>query len=177
MFRAEGEILAIEERIYARLVGEVLGHSSEIQLTANFISALDVLLSLAAVASERGYTRPTLDMSKDFIVKNARHPVIEVTLGKNPFTPNDFNFSAENGRRIALITGPNMAGKSTYLRTAALIAIMAHMGSFVPASSSTKWAAAHRLTTASASHGPSSNFCRDRNTRSRACSSRRTTTS
>ena len=66
-------------------------------------------------------------MSKDFIVKNARHPVIEVTLGKNPFTPNDFNFSAENGRRIALITGPNMAGKSTYLRTAALIAIMAHM--------------------------------------------------
>ena len=135
MFRAEGEILAIEERIYARLVGEVLGHSSEIQLTANFISALDVLLSLAAVASERGYTRPTLDMSKDFIVKNARHPVIEVTLGKNPFTPNDFNFSAENGRRIALITGPNMAGKSTYLRTAALIAIMAHMGSFVPAES------------------------------------------
>ena len=96
---------------------------------------LDVLLSLAAVAAERGYTRPTLDMSKDFIVKNARHPVIEATLGKNPFTPNDFNFSAENGRRIALITGPNMAGKSTYLRTAALIAIMAHMGSFVPAES------------------------------------------
>ena len=135
MFRAEGEILAIEERIYARLVEEVLARSAEVQQTANFISALDVLLSLAAVASERGYTRPTLDMSKDFIVKNARHPVIEVTLGKNPFTPNDFNFSAENGRRIALITGPNMAGKSTYLRTAALIAIMAHMGSFVPAES------------------------------------------
>ena len=112
MFRAEGEILAIEERIYARLVGEVLGHSSEIQLTANFISALDVLLSLAAVASERGYTRPTLDMSKDFIVKNARHPVIEVTLGKNPFTPNDFNFSAENGRRIALITGAEHGGEN-----------------------------------------------------------------
>ena len=135
MFRAEGEILTIEERIYARLVEEVLARSAEVQQTANFISALDVLLSLAAVASERGYTRPTLDMSKDFIVKNARHPVIEVTLGKNPFTPNDFNFSAENGRRIALITGPNMAGKSTYLRTAALIAIMAHMGSFVPAES------------------------------------------
>ena len=135
MFRAEGEILAIEERIYARIVGEILGQSAAIQQTANFISVLDVLLSLAAVAAERGYTRPTLDMSKDFIVKNARHPVIEATLGKNPFTPNDFNFSAENGRRIALITGPNMAGKSTYLRTAALIAIMAHMGSFVPAES------------------------------------------
>ena len=58
-----------------------------------------------------------------------------MTLGKNPFTPNDFNFSAENGRRIALITGPNMAGKSTYLRMAALIAVMAHMGSFIPAES------------------------------------------
>ena len=59
-------------------------------------------------------------MSKDFVVRGARHPVVEVTLGKNPFTPNDFNFSAENGRRIALITGPNMASKSTYLRMAAL---------------------------------------------------------
>lgn len=135
MFRAESEILAIEERIYAGLVDEILKESRAVQLTANFISTLDVLLSLASVAAERGYTRPALDMSKDFIVKNARHPVIEVTLGKNPFTPNDFNFSAENGRRIALITGPNMAGKSTYLRTAALIAIMAHMGSFVPAES------------------------------------------
>ncbi len=72
MFRAEGEILAIEERIYARLVGEILGHSAEVQRTANFISALDVLLSLASVAAERGYTRPALDMSKDFIVKNAQ---------------------------------------------------------------------------------------------------------
>ena len=72
-------------------------------------------------------------MSKDFIIKNARHPVVEAALGKNPFTPNDFCFSSTNGRRIAIITGPNMAGKSTYLRTAALIAIMAHMGSFIPA--------------------------------------------
>ena len=100
-----------------------------------FTAELDVYASLASVARERGYTRPHIDMSKDFIVKNARHPVIELTLGKNPFTPNDFDFSAENGRRIALITGPNMAGKSTYLRMAALIAIMAHTGSFIPAES------------------------------------------
>ena len=133
MFRAESEILAIEERIYAELVAEILSSSDAVQKVANFLSRLDVLFSLASVAAERGYCRPVLDMSKDFIIKNARHPVIEATLGKNPFTPNDFNFSAENGRRIALITGPNMAGKSTYLRTAALIAIMAHMGSFVPA--------------------------------------------
>ncbi len=135
IFRAEGEILTIEERIYSQLVEEILKQSAAVQRTANFISCLDALLSLAVVAAERGYTRPVVDMSKDFVVKNARHPVIEVTLGKNPFTPNDFSFSAENGRRIALITGPNMAGKSTYLRTAALIAIMAHMGSFVPAES------------------------------------------
>ena len=92
--------------------------ASSIQRTANFLAELDTLLSLAAVAAEQGYCRPRMDMSKDFVVRGARHPVVEVTLGKNPFTPNDFNFSAENGRRIALITGPNMAGKSTYLRMA-----------------------------------------------------------
>ncbi len=135
MFSAESEMLAIEERIYESLVGEVLAQAAAIQRTANFIAELDTLLSLAATAAEQGYCRPRMDMSKDFIVKNARHPVVEVTLGKNPFTPNDFNFSVENGRRIALITGPNMAGKSTYLRMAALIAVMAHMGSFIPAES------------------------------------------
>ena len=135
MFSAEGEMLAIEERIYAALVDEVLAQASSIQRTANFLAELDTLLSLAAVAAEQGYCRPRMDMSKDFVVRGARHPVVEVTLGKNPFTPNDFNFSAENGRRIALITGPNMAGKSTYLRMAALIAVMAHMGSFIPAES------------------------------------------
>ena len=74
-------------------------------------------------------------MSTDFIVKGGRHPVIEVALGRQPFTPNDFSFSEESGQRIAIITGPNMAGKSTYLRTAALLAVMAQMGSFVPAES------------------------------------------
>lgn len=113
----------------------MLAQASSIQRTANFLAELDTLLSLAAVAAEQGYCRPRVDMSKDFVVSGARHPVVEVTLGKNPFTPNDFNFSAENGRRIALITGPNMAGKSTYLRMAALIAVMAHMGSFIPAES------------------------------------------
>lgn len=135
MFSAESEMLAIEERIYAGLVEAVLAQAAAIQRTANFIAELDTLLSLGAVAAEQGYCRPQMDMSKDFVVKNARHPVVEVTLGKNPFTPNDFNFSDENGRRIAIITGPNMAGKSTYLRMAALIAVMAHMGSFIPAES------------------------------------------
>ena len=87
----------------------------------------------ADVASERRYVRPVIDRSTDFIVKNGRHPVIEVMLGRHPFTPNDLSLSEASGTRIAVITGPNMAGKSTYLRMAALIAIMAQMGSFVPA--------------------------------------------
>ena len=135
MFSAEGEILAIEQRIYNLLIEKILASAHEIQLWANFAAELDTLLSLAQDAAERGYVRPVMDMSKDFEIKNARHPVIELTLGKNPFTPNDFGFTDANGRRIAIITGPNMAGKSTYLRTAALIAVMAHMGSFVPAES------------------------------------------
>ena len=133
MFAAEQEILSIEEKIYSYLVSETLGMSEAVQKAAGIIAVMDVLLSLADVASEKRYVRPSMDMSTDFIVKNARHPVIEVALGRHPFTPNDFYFSEESGQRIAIITGPNMAGKSTYLRMAALIAIMAHMGSYVPA--------------------------------------------
>ncbi len=135
MFSAESEMLAIEQRIYDGLVQEIIASSYAVQEAATFTATLDTLLSLAQTASERGYVRPSMDMSKDFVIKNARHPVVERTLGKNPFTPNDFDFSDENGRRIAIITGPNMAGKSTYLRMAALIAVMAHIGSFVPAES------------------------------------------
>ncbi len=133
MFSSEDEILAIEERIYSYLIEETLSVSREIQRAAEFIAAIDVLISLAETAYEHSYVKPEMDMSRDFIIKGARHPVIEIALGHNPFTPNDFSFCAESGQRIAIITGPNMAGKSTYLRTAALIAVMAHMGSYVPA--------------------------------------------
>ena len=133
MFSSEDEILAIEERIYSYLIEETLSVSREIQKAAEFIAAIDVLISLAETAYEHSYVKPEMDMSRDFIIKGARHPVIEIALGHNPFTPNNFSFCAESGQRIAIITGPNMAGKSTYLRTAALIAVMAHMGSYVPA--------------------------------------------
>lgn len=133
MFRAEDEILAREEKIYAELIVRTLADSAAIMKAADGLAAIDVFLSLAEVALERRYICPDMTMDTDFVVKNARHPVIEVTLGSSPFTPNDIDFSRESGQRIALITGPNMAGKSTYLRTAALIAIMAHMGSYVPA--------------------------------------------
>ena len=135
MFSAEGEIQAIEERIYEEIKLKILSESAAVQCAAKFLSTLDILLSLADIAAERGYVRPQIDMSTDFIVKGGRHPVIEVALGRQPFTPNDFSFSEESGQRIAIITGPNMAGKSTYLRTAALLAVMAQMGSFVPAES------------------------------------------
>ncbi len=132
IFRAEEEILILEEKIYSQLVKEALAQSSAIQLASNFIATIDVLLSLADVAFERGYVCPVIDRSRDFIIKGARHPVIEIALGKEPFTPNDYNFTPDTGQRIAIITGPNMAGKSTYLRMAALITIMSHMGSYVP---------------------------------------------
>ncbi|MDD4160408.1 MAG: DNA mismatch repair protein MutS [Synergistaceae bacterium] len=135
MFRSEEEILSIEDRIYSEIVAAVLSNSSEILEAAKFIAVSDVFSSLAEIASERRYVRPVMEVGTDFIVKNGRHPVIEITLGKHPFTPNDLSLSAVSGKRIAIITGPNMAGKSTYLRMAALIAIMAHMGSFVPAES------------------------------------------
>ncbi|MDO5562799.1 MAG: DNA mismatch repair protein MutS [Synergistaceae bacterium] len=135
MFSAEGRIREIEERLYGELIAKTLSERRHIQSASSFISVIDVLLSLAETASERRYVRPVLDMSTDFDVKCARHPVIEVTLGRHPFTPNDYSFTEASGQRIAIITGPNMAGKSTYLRTAALIAIIAHMGSFVPADS------------------------------------------
>lgn len=133
MYTASDKIAAIEEKIYTQIVDRALAHSTEIQKANEFLAILDVLLSLADVAAERRYICPVIDMSNDFIVKGGRNPVIEVALGKDPFTPNDIDFSSEKGQRIAIITGPNMAGKSTYLRMAALIAIMAHMGSYIPA--------------------------------------------
>lgn len=135
MFMAEEEILTIEERLYGEILSETLSKSGEILKAARYIAHIDVFLSLAEVASERRYVRPAVDMGTDLTVINGRHPVIEVMLGKRPFTPNDLFFSESSGKRIAIITGPNMAGKSTYLRMAALITIMAHMGSFVPAES------------------------------------------
>lgn len=135
MFRAEEEILALEEKLYSELVSRTLDESAAILETAGRLAAVDVFLSLAEISSERRYCRPQITLDDDFVVKNARHPVVEVALGNLPFTPNDIEFSREAGRRIAVITGPNMAGKSTYLRTAALVAIMAHMGCYVPTES------------------------------------------
>jgi DNA mismatch repair protein MutS len=136
-FRAEHEIGAREEDLYKKVLSSALAESKACQAAARAVATLDVLRSLAEVARDNGYARPAMDDGRKFVVKGARHPVVERTLGNLPFTPNDIELDPDSPNEgcIAIITGPNMAGKSTYLRTAALVALMAHMGSFVPARS------------------------------------------
>jgi DNA mismatch repair protein MutS len=137
VFRAEQEINEREDSLYQELIASALDQCAECQSASRAIARLDVLRSLAEVARDCSYVKPEMNRERVFEVKGGRHPVIERSLGTLPFTPNDIILdpdSAETGC-IAILTGPNMAGKSTYLRTAALIALMAHMGSFIPAES------------------------------------------
>ncbi len=101
--------------------------------TARALAALDVITSLANVASDNRYVRPEVTQSSVIHIKNSRHPVVEALLKDAPFVPNDVHLDSR-GDRVAIITGPNMAGKSTYMRQIALIVLLAQMGSFVPAS-------------------------------------------
>ncbi|MDN5318846.1 MAG: mismatch repair protein MutS [Thermovirga sp.] len=128
------QIEAREKVLYESLVQEVLENSSTIQDISDFIATLDVLCSFAVKARECNYVRPTINDGYVIALRDARHPVVEEALGSRaPFTPNDVLLDSY-GKRIAIVTGPNMAGKSTYLRMAALLVIMAQAGSFVPAS-------------------------------------------
>ncbi len=129
---AQEEILALESRLFEEVRAALAGELGRIQSTAAAVARLDVLCSLAAVAMSGGYTRPIVDLSDGIIITDGRHPVVEEILSGAPFVPND---TALNGgeNQIAIITGPNMAGKSTYMRQVALIVLMAQMGSFVPA--------------------------------------------
>ena len=95
---------------------------------------MDALLSLARVARDNGYVRPTLNEAGTIDIVDGRHPVVEKMLGDGSFVPNDTHMNPQD-KRMLIVTGPNMAGKSTYMRQTALIVLMAHMGSFVPAAS------------------------------------------
>ena len=106
----------------------------EIQKAANALSCLDVLCSFAKVAQENNYVRPVVDESDEISIKDGRHPVVESLVKDTLFVPNDTLLN-QSDRRLALITGPNMAGKSTYMRQVAVIVLMAQIGSFVPAKS------------------------------------------
>jgi DNA mismatch repair protein MutS len=132
---AEEKILDIEKRIFHQIRQLAADHARRIRATAGAIAELDVAASLARVAAENRYTRPSFSSSGEMRVAAGRHPVIEKLASEEAarFIPNDLYL--DRSSHIAIVTGPNMGGKSTWLRQAALIAIMAQMGSWVPADS------------------------------------------
>jgi DNA mismatch repair protein MutS len=138
----EGKILGAEERskaleieIFQRLRLAVLDHVPALQETAASSGALDALVSMAETARLYGYTRPIVDDSPFLEIREGRHPVLDQRAGGETFVPNDTDLdaSAQKAGRMGIITGPNMAGKSTYLRQVGLLAVMAQMGGFIPA--------------------------------------------
>jgi DNA mismatch repair protein MutS len=135
---AADRALGMELEIFEKLAALVTQAAEPIKRAAQALSVLDVSAALAALAVERDYVRPKVDRSLDFVIEAGRHPVVEQALQQDggPFVANDCDLSPPDGAsagRIYVVTGPNMAGKSTYLRQNALIAVMAQMGSFVPA--------------------------------------------
>jgi DNA mismatch repair protein MutS len=137
----EAKILGADERarqleyqLFQKLRDETLRDLGPIQQTAEAIAVLDVICALAETARLFRYCRPTLNETLRLVIKDGRHPVLDQTLVEEKFVPNDISLDGEN-LKLAIITGPNMAGKSTYIRQVALIVLMAQMGSFVPAES------------------------------------------
>lgn len=130
---AADQALAIEMQLFADLVSDVMACGDDIALTARTLAHLDVAASHAYLARAKGYVKPLVDDTFAYTIKGGRHPVVEHVLGANqPFVANDCTL--EGDQKLWLMTGPNMAGKSTYLRQNALLVVMAQMGSYVPAS-------------------------------------------
>jgi len=137
----ENKVLGAEERSkqleleeFTTLRNQLCGHIDELQSTADALATLDVLLGLAETAQLQGHTRPQLDESTHLQIINGRHPVLEQTLVDEKFVPNDTLLDPVDSNLI-ILTGPNMAGKSTYIRQVALITLMAQIGAYVPAES------------------------------------------
>jgi DNA mismatch repair protein MutS len=130
--RAEEERNAREEELFLALREELKGFLPEIVQAAEALAGIDVLLSFAEMAASAGFGRPVVNAGRDIVIENGRHPVVERILGRHAFVPNDCRLSPE-GCQVAILTGPNMAGKSTYIRQVALIVLLAQAGSFVPA--------------------------------------------
>jgi DNA mismatch repair protein MutS len=124
----------LEHQLFQKLRDEILRELGPIQQTAEAIAILDVICALAETARLFRYCQPTLNETLQLMIKDGRHPVLDQTLVEERFVPNDTMLDGEN-LRLAIITGPNMAGKSTYIRQVALIVLMAQIGSFVPAES------------------------------------------
>ncbi len=137
ILNAGARVIEIEKDHFARLRGAVLDASPQISETARALAELDVLTGLAALATSENWVRPVITSGREFHIEGGRHPVVERALRAEgaPFIANDCDLSAGGEAAIWLLTGPNMAGKSTFLRQNALIAILAQCGSFVPAKS------------------------------------------
>ncbi len=137
----EGQILGAEEKVisleyeeFVKIREKIAANIKRLQKAANIVSTLDVFSSFAQVAEDMNYCKPEIDDSGIIDIKEGRHPVIEKMLGVGNFVPNDTYLDKEENR-LSIITGPNMAGKSTYMRQVAIICLMAQVGSFVPATS------------------------------------------
>ena len=133
---ASAQALELEQRLFADLVGEVVARSAEIAAAARAMARLDVASALAELAADGDWVRPSIDDGLDFAISGGRHPVVEAALAAAhapAFVANECDLGPD--QRLWLVTGPNMAGKSTFLRQNALIAVLAQMGAFVPAAS------------------------------------------
>ena len=131
---AEDRLKSLEYSIFTGIREEVASHAAEFRELGRSLAVLDVLCSLSYVAMRNNYVRPSINEKGTVRIKDGRHPVVELMLRDGTFVPND-TFLDDRDHRVAIITGPNMAGKSTYMRQTALIVVMAQIGSFVPAAS------------------------------------------
>lgn len=131
---AEQKLLQLEYALFCEIRERILAHIPALQQTARALAALDTLAGLAELADRENYCRPELDLTGNLSIQAGRHPVLEKTMRAGEFVPNDIEMNLDE-RRFMILTGPNMAGKSTYMRQVALIVVLAQVGSFVPAAS------------------------------------------
>ena len=131
---AKDRLTALEYQIFTQLREHLAQQAARVQAVAAAVAAADTLCSLATVAVQRGYCRPEITLNDEISIHEGRHPVVEQMLKDSLFVPNDTHLGMQDNQ-VSIITGPNMAGKSTYMRQVALIVLMAQMGSFVPARS------------------------------------------
>ncbi len=131
---AKERLTALEYQLFQQLREELAANAARVQITAAAVAAADTLCSLASVAVQQSYCRPEISLGNEISITDGRHPVVEVMLKDSLFVPNDTDLGRSD-HQVSIITGPNMAGKSTYMRQVALITLMAQIGSFVPARS------------------------------------------
>ena len=136
VLNAKERVEELERSLYRQVCAQIAHHADAIARLAAGIAALDVVASLAEVAVRHRYVRPAINQGNVINIRNGRHPVVERHLGTGSFVPNDV-YLANDDVRVVVLTGPNMAGKSTYIRQAAIIVLMAQIGSFVPADEAT----------------------------------------